>query len=327
MKVLEVLTSKFHLGIGPMSKEIIDSVLEYKPPSDVQLMFISSENQINRNKGYTGFTTKQFSNYVGNSDVWKCRDHCGPKFFFQTEEECLDTIRDDIESGFDLIHIDGCWLDDENKIRYTKKAMSVGLENPDMKFEIGTEVNSVQNKLDPQRLRDYLSAVTEIATPYFYVLETNSVVQGYSNSGKFDPCKESLAIFNEFGVKVKEHNADYINREQINKRQGIIHGMNIAPQFGVLQTSIILTQCIIYGIDASEFKNSVFASDKWKKWATTDVVSPDYAALLGGHYHFDKDPYKKLVDQLSKVTDVEATIKTGIKKLISHYINSYKETK
>lgn len=308
-----------------MSKEIVDSVLDYRPDPDVQLMFISSENQINRDGGYTGFTTKSFADYVGDTDVWKCRDHCGPKFYYDTEEECFETIRDDIANGFDLIHIDGCWLDEEQKISYTKKAMSVGLENPDIKFEIGTEVNTVKNRLEPQKLEQYIAAVNEIANPFFYVLETGSVVQGYSNSGKFAPCRDSLKIFDKWNIKVKEHNADYINNQQINLRQGIIHGMNIAPQFGVLQTSIVLTECIIYGIDSTEFKNHVYEGNKWKKWCVNDLTSPDYAALLGGHYHFDQEPYKRLIDKLSEVTDIETTIKLGIKRLISHYINSYKE--
>lgn len=316
--------SKFYLGIGPMSKEIIDSVLDYKPPKDVQLMLISSENQINRDGGYTGFTTKSFNNYVGNTHVWKCRDHCGPNFYYKTQEECFETIKSDIANGFDLIHIDACWLDEEDKISYTKKAMSIGLENPDIKFEIGTEVNTVNNRIQPKKLEHYIASVNEIANPFFYVLETGSVVQGYSNSGKFAPCKDSLHILNKWGIKVKEHNADYINSEQISNRKGVIHGMNIAPQFGVLQTSIVLTECTIYGINSTDFKNQVYTNNNWKKWSVDDLTSPDYAVLLGGHYHFDQDLYKRLIDKLSKVTDIEKTIKLGIKRLISHYINSYR---
>jgi fructose/tagatose bisphosphate aldolase len=317
--------SKFYLGIGPMSVEIIETVNEYTSPDNTQLMLICSENQVNRDGGYTGLTTKEFSKLIHNTDVWKCRDHCGPRFFYRTKQECFDTIIDDINNGFELIHIDNCWLDGEEKLQYTLEAIELALSiNSNIKFEIGTEVNTVNNKLSSDRLQSYLDEILKLTTPFFYVLETGSVVQGYNNTHKFDICDESVEILNNASVKIKEHNADYINKPEIRKRYGIINGMNIAPQFGVVQTSTVLNEAMIYGIDTTEFKYLVYHKNKWNKWKEDNrKVNLDYATLLAGHYHFNTNEYKSLIDKLSKYVNIKHNIKNNIKKIIDYYISSY----
>lgn len=317
--------SKFYLGIGPLSRDIIDTVNEYKTTKNVQLMFIASENQINRDGGYTGFKTRDFTEYIKGSRAWKCRDHCGPGFFYKTKKECFETIVDDINNGFDLIHIDSCWLDGEDKLRYTIEAIELALSmNDKIKFEIGTEVNTSQNKLSPKKLKSYLDEILKITAPFFYVLETGSEVQGYNNSHNFNPCKESLDTLSNSYIKVKEHNADYIGCEEICQRHHIVNGMNVAPQLGVVQTSTVLNEALIYGIDSTEFKNLVYSRNKWVKWKEDDrKPSLDYASLLAGHYHFNTCEYKMLVDKICRHIDLGNKIKNNIKKVISHYISSY----
>ncbi len=316
---------KFYLGIGPMSMEIVDAVNEYVYPQNTQMMFICSENQINRDGGYTGFTTQSFSQKLINSKIWKCRDHCGPGFFYKTEKECFDTIIDDINNNFNLIHIDNCWLEGEEKLQYTLKAIKLALSvNSDIKFEIGTEVNTVNNKLNPNKLKLYLEKILELTTPFFYVLETGSVVQGYNNSHAFDVCQQSLQILKDYSIKIKEHNADYIDGSEIAQRFSVVDGMNIAPQFGAVQTSTVLTEALLYGVDTTQFKNLVYQGNKWIKWKEeARDVDLDYATLLGGHYHFNSKEYKLLIDRLSKYTDITHIIKNNVKRIIDNYISSY----
>lgn len=316
---------KFYLGIGPMSQDIVDAVKEYIPSENVQLMFICSENQINKDGGYTGFTTNSFSKYIGSSKVWKCRDHCGPGFYYKTKQECFDTIRDDIENKFDLIHIDACWLDNNEKLKYILDAIELALSiKEDIKIEIGTETNTVKNKLTPNILNIYLQEILKLINPFFYILETSSVVLGHSNSHEFNICNESLNILQKLNIKIKEHNADYLTKIEIQKRYNIINGMNIAPQLGVIQTSTVLNEALIYGIDTSEFKHFVFNKNKWKKWSQNNkTIDIESATLLGGHYHFQSDEYKKLVDKLYKHVYLKNKIKDNIKKLITYYTYSY----
>jgi len=318
--------SKFYLGVGPMSKEIIEAVKEYPAPEDVQLMLICSENQINRDAGYTGLKTSDFAKILRGSEVWKCRDHCGPGFNYKTKEECFQTIIDDIENGFELIHIDNCWLEGEAKLQYTLEAIKLALSaNNEIKFEIGTEVNTVNNKLNPDKLRSYLDEILKLTTPFFYVLETGSVVQGYNNSKEFDVCEKSLQILSEASVKIKEHNADYLNKSEIAKRHGIINGMNIAPQFGVVQTLTVLNEAMMYGVDTTDFKRVVYHYNNWEKWRESHrEIELDYVTALAGHYHFNTKEYKQVADELSNYVNLKNIIKNNIKKIINYYISSYR---
>jgi hypothetical protein len=316
--------SKFYLGIGPMSIEIVQAVKEYPAPEDVQLMLICSENQINRDTGYTGLKTSDFEKLLWGSEVWKCRDHCGPGFKYKTKEECFQTIVDD--NGFELIHIDNCWLEGEEKLRYTLEAIKLALSiNSEIKFEIGTEVNTVNNKLNPDKLQLYLDEILKLTTPFFYVLETGSVVQGYNNSKKFDVCEKSLHILNKAYVKVKEHNADYLSKSEICRRNGIVDGMNIAPQFGVVQTLTVLNEAMMYGVDTTDFKHVVYRYNNWDKWKEPHrEIELDYATALAGHYHFNTKEYKQVVDELSNYVNIKNIIKNNIKKIINYYISSYR---
>ena len=51
--------SKFKLGLGPMSKDIVNLCLEYSKIHDYPIMLIASRNQVDFDSGYA-FTTESF---------------------------------------------------------------------------------------------------------------------------------------------------------------------------------------------------------------------------------------------------------------------------
>ena len=137
-------------------------------------------------------------------------------------------------------------------------------------------------------------------------------------------CQQSLQILKDYSIKIKEHNADYIDGSEIAQRFSVVDGMNIAPQFGAVQTSTVLTEALLYGVDTTQFKNLVYQGNKWIKWKEeARDVDLDYATLLGGHYHFNSKEYKLLIDRLSKYTDITHIIKNNVKRIIDNYISSY----
>ena len=65
------------LFIGPMSKEIVDAVIDYPAP----LGLIPSRRQVDHESGYVnGWVTETFCEYVRSrtDNVLLVRDHCGP---------------------------------------------------------------------------------------------------------------------------------------------------------------------------------------------------------------------------------------------------------
>ena len=129
------------LYIGPMSKNIVDSVCENK---DENIGLIPSRRQIEFDGGYVNdWKTKEFSSYVksANPSVLIQRDHGGP-MQGSLGDTGLVSFRQDILSGFDLLHIDP-WKktkDIEEGINETLKLIEYCLSiNENSKFEIGTE--------------------------------------------------------------------------------------------------------------------------------------------------------------------------------------------
>lgn len=325
-----MLTS--NLACGPMSREIIRAIFRHSDRYGKQLMLICSRNQIDSSSGYV-FTTKEYMDYIAemksiyrNSDVVICRDHCGPGFGTEddTLESVRDTIRCDLECGFDLIHIDLCHLDvsHEDKIRETIKLMKFALDiNPGVMFEIGTDENRGTAETDVDRIVADIKACQQIANPVFYVVQTGSLVWEDLNIGLFraDTVRVMHDALHGCGTKLKEHNADYLTTEQIGERRGIVDAVNIAPQLGVIQTSLVLSRALTYGINPRDFINEVYKGGRWKKWQAIED-NLHLSALVAGHYHFNSSEYKQLIDQLSAKIPINECIVKEITRAIEHYL-------
>ncbi len=116
------------LGIGPMSRPVIEASLLVAKESDFPVMFIASRNQIDADElggGYVcGWNQKDFvreiallAEKVGFDGLYYvCRDHGGPwqrdaeRKNALPENEAMEIAKtsyiEDLVSGFDLLHID-----------------------------------------------------------------------------------------------------------------------------------------------------------------------------------------------------------------------------
>ena len=65
--------------IGPMSKNVVDSIIEFTEETGNKVGFIPSRRQIDYNGGYVNnWTTKQFAEYVNGRGVIE-REHGGAR--------------------------------------------------------------------------------------------------------------------------------------------------------------------------------------------------------------------------------------------------------
>lgn len=325
------------LALGPMSPEIVEAVFRYSHFNRKSLMLIASKNQIDYKGGYVNnWTTKAYMEFVEemrilnpNAEVKICRDHCGPGF--NGNFDILDTyatIEDDIKNGFDLIHIDFCHFKGTNseRLEATRKAILHCLQlKPTIQIEIGTDENtgtnySLPNLIEWEREIDFFKS---FCNPEFYVVQTGTVIKEINQAGSFNkPFVENVAkMLKSKGLKLKEHNADYLQKDDINLRKGIVDAMNIAPQLGVVQTQIIITKCLVYGIPLDNFLEEVYQGGKWKKWMNKNT--PDnkmLCSIIAGHYHFASPEYALLIEELAKREDIKETIINGILDVIDHYV-------
>jgi len=325
------------LAVGPMSSEIIEAVFYYSNFFRTPLMLIASKNQIDHSGGYVNnWTTKEYMDFVKDmrgqypaAKVKICRDHCGPGFNGNHDiKDVYRTIETDIQTGFDLIHIDFCHFKGtkDEKLKASKEAVLNCLKlNPKIELEIGTDENmgtnySLPNLKEWEREIDFFQ---EFCKPTFYVVQTGSLVMEINQVGNFNKSftAQVSKLVRSKGLMLKEHNADYLSKDQINERVGLVDAMNNAPQFGVVQTQTVLTRALIYGIKIDDFLDVVYKGGKWKKWMKDNgPENKMLCSIIAGHYHFTSNEYKDIIRQLSERENIKEIIMNSIVSLIQHYV-------
>jgi protein-tyrosine-phosphatase len=325
-----------NLGIGPMSTEIIEAIFRVSNYHRKELMIIASKNQIDYSGGYVNnWMTKEFMDFIKimkqkypNSNVKICRDHCGPGFNGNYDlEDTYKTIKSDIELGFDLIHIDFCHFkgNKEEMLQESKKAIEYCLKlNPLVSLELGTDENVGTNFgiINLEEVEKEIDFFLQFCKPEFYVVQTGSLIKEINQVGNFNKqfVEKISKIMKTKGIKLKEHNADYLSNEEIESRKGIVDAMNIAPQLGVIQTMIILEKSLIYGIDFTDFLEEVYQKGRWKKWMHKNTPENKFlCCIIAGHYHFSSEKYKKIIFELEKNEDIKENIINEIMEVIKHY--------
>jgi hypothetical protein len=320
----------FRLGFGPMSTEIIDALCEYSSNKQRPLMLIASRNQVDAETGYVK-TTPQLAEQLKKSNTSHlliCRDHCGP-YFLDSEknlslhdavEATKKTIAYDIEQGFDLIHIDTSRVDDTYGIAEELFKFCLSL-NPNIEFEFGTEEN-VGVAAGAVKYKNDVAFAKNIPNIKFVVAQTGSLCFEDHQAGGFetDTVRELVQLANENGIGLKEHNADYLNREQIQLRRSVgVHALNIAPQLGVIQTMLLAKLADRYNLftEYKDFARVVLASKKWSKWTTS--LEDTQRIRVGGHYSFSTPEYAVLVEALNKHIDWNFEVGVEMFKIFDLY--------
>ena len=207
------------LGVGPMSLNCVNAVIEISNKNKIPIILIASRRQIDSadfGGGYVNnWTTEEFSEYVINADklgnVYLARDHGGPwqsdlekenKFGLRKAmESAKNSYKVDIDSGFQFLHLDpsidihGSVTVDDSLDRlfelydfcfnYAKK------KGREIIFEIGTEEQTGSTN-SQEELKYTLSKTFEFCDknkyprPTFVVIQTGTQVKELRNVGSLD---------------------------------------------------------------------------------------------------------------------------------------------
>ena len=323
----------FRLGFGPMSYEVIEILCNYSHNNKKPLMIIASRNQVDAESGYV-MTTPQIREQLSTLPtdyIWMCRDHCGP-YFLDAEkslslrdavEATKKTIAYDIEQGFNLIHIDTSRVDDTYGIAEELFKFCIDL-NPNIRFEFGTEEN-VGVAAGAIKYKNDVAFAKNIPNLEFVVAQTGSLCHEDHQAGTFeiDTVRDLVRVANENGVKLKEHNADYLSADQIRLRRAAgVHAMNIAPQLGVVQTKLLKEMALARGGEEQweAFSRVVLASNRWTKW--TDSEEDEQKVIVAGHYCFNSPEYQAILEQLSQHGDWTNEINQAMYQIFNLYTSN-----
>ena len=361
------------LGIGPMSKNCVDVVIDLANTYKIPLMLIASRRQIESKELGSGYvnnwSTEEFSRYVHehdkNRNILLCRDHGGP---YQNENEnkqnlsydeimkkAKESFRVDIESNFKIIHIDPTEnpiLDltvDEmlNRIyelydfcysvaQQHKKQISIeiSLGKEDGGISSFSEIKYAINKLET------FCNNKNLPLPLFMVVKTGNHVMENKNIGILDEIVNGRGLEEEMEIKkiinfcnnkkimVKEHNGDYLADHTLRYHPKIgIHAINVAPEFGVIETKSILSWFEKNNLNnfKDKFLEISYNSKKWEKWmllnsSTTKIDK----AIISGHYVFSSSEFidlkKNILEKIPNPHDFDIYLKSEIKKSILRYL-------
>lgn len=314
------------LFIGPMSKEIVDSVIDYSN-NNFTLGLIPSRRQVDYISGYVNnWNTETFCNYVRekSTNTLLVRDHGGPN-----QGHVLDN---GVESflidcqHFDIIHVDPfkrfkSIIDASNE---TSRFIKMGLQvNSNILFEIGTE-ESIK-PLPPDKLRLFLDKLylqltaDEIKSIKYCVIQSGTSLRENKNIGfyKKDFLKKSIKILKEYDLISKEHNGDYLPSELIKEKFLLgLDTINIAPEFGKIQTQIYWNH--MNNKEKSIFYQICLESGRWKKWVDEDFdpyLDIESLVSICGHYVFSEPRFLEI-----KPTGLENEINTTIHQRISEIL-------
>ena len=321
------------MAYGPLSPEIVEAVYRCSARTYKTMMLIASRNQIDYDHGYV-MDTYQFGNLIAemedeypSADIVICRDHCGYGFRPSYGTQILDyegiktTIWKDIENGFKLIHIDLCKREGSYEEQLEETCRLIDFckeEEKDIMIEVGTDECTGKCETDLAKVEKELDMFMQHIKPTYYVVNTGSKVVENYNLEQFE--EENVRAISELvksrDIQIKEHNADYLDKISIRKRVGLVGAMNIAPQLGVVQTCTVLNECNIRGIRTDKFEELVVSRNNWRKWSTSDKRDRKKCLMLGGHYHFNSEEYKRIVDRLP---DMKEMIIRNISRIIEHY--------
>jgi dTDP-glucose pyrophosphorylase len=304
--------------IGPMSKNIVDAVIEYSNAFKLPFTFIPSRRQVEYNGGYVNnWTTKEFVNYVKTKGKYISveRDHGGPGQGTNIDDGMV-SFKEDCKY-VDVIHIDPWkkYQDYELGLNETIKALNYCYnENPNLFFEIATEEGI--RRFDIDELERFILDLQKTLKPEIYkrikyfVVQCGTGLLEASNIGHYEKerLKNMVDLCKKYGFISKEHNGDWVSINLMREKFNLgLDCINVAPELGQIETKTILKE--IKKIENTEKQYELFEkfyqiclqSKKWVKWVSKDFKPEENKEKLiniCGHYVFSYTEFQKIKDQL-----------------------------
>ena len=301
--------------IGPMTKNVVDAILEYSSETDNVIGFIPSRRQVEWDGGYVNnWTTKQFAEYVNGRLPIK-RDHSGPGQGY-TDDDGFESLKEDCKY-LDYIHIDPWkkYPKYEDGLEWTVKMIEFCYDlNPNIQYEIGTE--QAIREFDVDELDALVSDINKRLPFQIFkkithlVIQSGTSLKGNVNTGEYDSnrLEGMVEVVSKWGLISKEHNGDYIPTELIKEKMSAgLDSINIAPEFGLIETISYIES----NIDIDKFWKICYDSNRWVKWVDDSfdpINQKEDLIKICGHYVLSHP------DFISIKPDIDDVIKQNVKK-------------
>jgi len=318
-------------------------------------------------------TTEQFAARLKDAalsgNVILARDHGGP--YQRSEEEGLSlsqaieqveiSYRTDIENGFKILHIDpekcvapgtadGLQVFTDLTIELLGRCFRIldQTGKHDVRFEVGSD-EGICMEFVPEQWSKFLSDVLAFCAskgrpaPVAMAVPLGTKVKEAENVGALalnihDPfwikrIQTMCGIAEQFGVKLKLHNADYVAPFVIGKYRELgVEQVNVAPELGVVETLALLRFLRQHGMEkyATRFIDLAYDSNKWQRWLKPNsTASREEKAVIAGHYVFATPECRALMAEIAEQPAAEmldSYLLAAITERIEQYHSILEET-
>jgi len=312
------------LGVGPVSRQVVQVTDEISKNYQIPILLICSRRQVESkdiDKSYV-MSTEEISKYSSNKYIYLSRDHGSvwqgiyekDLTFEESFEKCKLSYKKDIENGFRILHIDPSLEKEHDKLQIIYDLIDYCESlSKDIVYEIGTDETN-GSLTNTKEFEEFIYKICKYLDfkyskqPLFVVGQAGTYVREIFQAGYFDStCAQNLSrICSKYGVYLKEHNCDYIYSEDFSQHNLCkVGAVNIAPELGILQTYILLG--LLQERDQkvmNYFIDYVHSKKKWVKWLAENRSQEEmenlknYTCLIAGHYHFEDDFTKEIIDRL-----------------------------
>ena len=315
--------------IGPMSKNVVDAIVEFCANTGNTIGLIPSRRQVEWDGGYVNnWTTEEFSKYVNTLPLQ--RDHGGPGQG-NNDDDGYESLAYDAKH-LQLIHIDPWkkYPDFAEGLKWTANMIEYcDRINSNIVYEIGTEeairpfnANELERLIIA--LKQELMSGTFNKIRYL-VIQSGTSLKGTNQTGNYDPqrLKEMISIARKYKLISKEHNGDYIPVEVIKEKFSLgLDCINISPEFGLIETSTYLEEIQDKKL-FDRFFQICYDSKKWVKW-----VNPGFDPFINrwqlvkicGHYVLSQPDF--IQDIKANLPDLDEKIKANIKLKLNELYRS-----
>lgn len=311
------------LYIGCVSKNTIDAVIEYSNENNIVLGLIPSRRQVDFDGGYINHTNKSLYDYVRSKsdNVILQRDHGGPSQGKKIDDGIISLL-DDCKY-YDLLHIDPWkqYSDLDVGLQKTKELIELCISNNYKgQFEIATE-QSIR-EFNVKEVEYLIQKLKQYPLKYI-VIQSGTSLKENINTGVYDEHRliEFCRLASSHNYLSKEHNGDYIDNNLIkSKFSNGLDAINIAPEFGLIETNCYLDKIKSNKKLLDLFYQLCYDSNQWKKWVNKDFDINNKINLIQicGHYVLESKIFKEEI--ISKMQDLTFSIRTKMKLKIKNIL-------
>lgn len=313
--------------VGPMTKNVVDAVLEFANDKQTKMGLIPSRRQVEFSGGYSNnWRTSDFCRYVKDNSphIVLERDHAGPGQGLH-DDDGYESLREDC-SFFDLIHIDPWkkYNSLEQGLKHTVEMISFCHQiNPKIEYEVGTE-ESIK-RFEVEELELFLNGLKKklgliFNKISFVVIQSGTGLRGNVQTGRYDGerLKMMVDLSRRFGLKSKEHNGDYIPSKTILEKINLgLSAVNIAPEFGLIETQTYLD--VIDKDSFESFWSLCYESERWKKWVDKDFnpfEQKENLIKICGHYVISNEKFFSIAKKFKVEEEIKSRIRKKLKEIV-----------